>query len=127
MTPADGTRQETAEVPDAETHFALGPGEFVPFHRLAVDERWTVASGDALQLHLIHSDGEYEVCLLEPGATAVVRGGTLRAARLAPGGRLAVCAREANLSRAGLVEVPSGSEILRRHPLHARIVRDLTR
>jgi predicted cupin superfamily sugar epimerase len=119
---------DASRAEDTPTALTLEPGEFVPFHRLKVEESWSVAAGDPVQLHLIHTDGEYQVRTVDTGPSLVVPSNSLRAARLVPGGRMAIYARRALTELLpGLVEVPSASDILREHPLHESIVRELTR
>jgi predicted cupin superfamily sugar epimerase len=105
--------------------FTIGPEQFVPFHRTAHRERWKLLAGDPLELHLIHPDGEYEIRSLQTAAT--IEAGTLRAARLTPGGSRASCMREkAHPSASSDIVFPSAAEILREHPLHADVVRQFT-
>lgn len=112
----------------------VGPCEAVAFHRvLGGDETWSVVAGGPLELHLIHADGRYElrVLSLDPdavgGSTTTVEAGSLRAARLARGGRRALLRRAAAPGhRSGVREVPDPAEILRRHPLHRAVIRDLS-
>ena len=114
--------------------FSLGPGEAMAFHCVqGSDEAWTVVAGGPLELHLIHADGSYELRLLSidrnavEASTTTIEAGSLRAARLAPGGRRALFRRAAAPGhRTGVWDVPGAAEILRRHPLHRAIILDLT-
>ena len=129
----------TAPSPAAADHaggdtFSLGASEVMAFHRvLGSDETWTVVAGGPLELHLIHADGSYELRILsidrDPAgmSTTTIEAGSLRAARLVPGGRRALFRRAAAPGhRIGEREVPEATEILRRHPLHRAIILDLT-
>ena len=132
-------KDATAPSPAAADHaggdtFSLGPSEAIAFHRvLGSDETWTVVAGGPLELHLIHADGSYELRVLsidrDPAgaSTTTIEAGSLRAARLAPGGRRALFRRAAAPGhRTGERDVPGAAEILRRHPLHRAIILDLT-
>lgn len=110
---------------DGPAGLTLRAVEFVPFHRAQYDEWWTLLEGDAVELHVIHADGRYDVRALT--SIEKVDAGSLRAARLARGGRFARCSRHP-VPRPGDpgVEFPAASDILRQHPLHESAVRALT-
>ena len=112
----------------------VGSCEAVAFHRvLGGDETWSVVAGGPLELHLIHADGRYELRVLSldtdaaGASTTTIEAGSLRAARLARGGRRALFRRAAAPGhRIGVWDAPDPAEILRRHPLHRAIILDLT-
>lgn len=120
----------------AATHiyFLLPAEDFSAFHRVVPsDEIWHLYGGDDLELHLIHADGRYETKLLaaDPAAgepTAVVEAGCWQAARVAPGGAWSFggCTVAPGFDFADF-EMPTADDLLRLHPQHERIIRELTR
>ena len=120
----------------AATHiyFLLPAGDFSAFHRVVPsDEVWHLYAGDPLELHLIHADGRYERRLLTSDLAAgepmaVVEAGCWQAARVAPGGgwSLGGCTVAPGFDFADF-DMPAAAEILRHHPEHEAIVRELTR
>lgn len=120
----------------AATHiyFLLPAGDFSAFHRVVPsDEIWHLYAGDPLELHLIHADGRYERRLLTADLSVgepetVVEAGCWQAARVAPGGAWALggCTVAPGFDFADF-EMPPAEELLRLHPEHEAIVRELTR
>ena len=114
--------------------FRMRPGEVVEFHRVTgCEEIWTLDSGGPVELHLIHADGLYEirglsVDPLRAGYPATTIGpGILRAARLASQAPGAALRRSITPGQElGRIEKPGAAEILREHPLHEAIIKDLT-
>jgi predicted cupin superfamily sugar epimerase len=111
----------------------LQADEFSAFHRVVgTDETWELREGGPLEVHVIRRDGCHEKrrLSLEAGGirTETIERGTLRAARLAPGARMARVARLPRTQLDGLVrEFPTAREIVREHPLHEAVVLELTR
>ena len=111
----------------------LQADEFSAFHRVVgTDETWELREGGPLEVHVIRPDGCHErhrLSLEAGGArTETIERGALRAARLAPGVRMARVARLPQTQLNGLVrEFPSAREIVREHPLHEAVVFELTR
>jgi hypothetical protein len=120
----------------AATHiyFLLPAEDFSAFHRVVPsDEIWHLYAGEALELHLIHADGRYETRLLSADPAAgepmtVVEAGCWQAARVAPGGAWSFggCTVAPGFDFADF-EMPTAEDLLRLHPQHEAIVRELTR
>jgi uncharacterized protein len=78
-------------------YYLLAAGEFSALHRVTrSDELWHLYAGAALELHLLHDDGTYEVRLLtsdlaEGQPMAVVEAGCWQAARVRDGGAWSLC------------------------------------
>jgi len=115
-------------------YFLLPADDFSAFHRLRFsDESWHLYAGGPLELHVIHSDGTYEERILdsdlregEPAFT--VPAGSWQAARAATGGTwaLAGCTVTPGFEFADF-EMPAAAEIVREHPRHETILRELTK
>jgi predicted cupin superfamily sugar epimerase len=115
-------------------YYLLPADDFSAFHRVvATDEIWHLYAGDPLELHLIHQDGRYERRLLttdllagEP--TTMVEAGCWQAARVAPGGAWSFggCTVAPGFDFADL-EMSRAEEIIRQHPEHEAIIRQLTK
>jgi len=120
----------------AATHiyFLLPGDDFSAFHRVVPsDEIWHLYAGDDLELHLIHADGRYEKRLLsadpaEGEPMAVVEAGCWQAARVARGGAWSFggCTVAPGFDFADF-EMPTAEDLLRQHPQHEAIIRELTR
>jgi len=120
----------------AATHiyFLFPADDFSAFHRVVPsDEIWHLYAGDPLDLHLIHESGTYErrrlTADLEVGEPmTVVEAGCWQAARVSSGGAwsLGGCTVAPGFDFADF-EMPPAADIVRRHPEHEGIVRELTR
>jgi uncharacterized protein len=123
-----------ARLASTAIYFLLPPGEFSAFHEVRdADEIWHHYLGEAVEIHTIAPDGAYAMRVLgadlavgqEP--QVVVGAGTLQAA--APRGRsyaLCGCTVAPGFDFADFV-MPSRSELVRRFPAHADVIRRLTR
>lgn len=128
--PAGAARRAAA----THIYFLLPADDFSAFHRvIPSDEVWHLYAGSPLELHLIHADGGYERRVLTTDLAAgepmaVVEAGCWQAARVAPGGAwsLGGCTVAPGFDFADF-EMPAAAEILRDHPEHEAIVRELTR
>ena len=115
-------------------YFLLGERQFSAFHRVRwTDEIWHLYAGGPLELHTIDGrDGHTKRVLttdLELGEpTGVVAAGCWQAARLAPGSpwAFAGCTVAPGFEFADF-EMPPAGALLKDHPAHERIIRELTR
>ncbi|MBN1239939.1 MAG: cupin domain-containing protein [Gammaproteobacteria bacterium] len=115
-------------------YFLLAEGHFSAFHRVRCsDEIWHLYAGGPLELHIIDTAGARgsrtlttDVFSGEP--TAVVDAGCWQAARLAPGAKwaLAGCTVSPGFEFDDF-DMPPREKLLREHPSHAEIIRELTR
>jgi predicted cupin superfamily sugar epimerase len=115
-------------------YFLLPADDFSAFHRVRwTDEIWHLYAGGPLELHVIDRDGGYEKRVLtadlacgEP--TSTVEAGCWQAARVAPGEEWALggCTVAPAFEFADF-EMPAADEIVRQHPLHESIIRELTK
>jgi predicted cupin superfamily sugar epimerase len=71
--------------------FAVEAGLFSAMHRLPIDEVWHFYRGDPLELLLLFPSGEARVEVLGPAVQLTVPAGTWMGARVAAGGRWALC------------------------------------
>jgi predicted cupin superfamily sugar epimerase len=114
-------------------YFLLPAPDFSAFHRVRSDETWHHYAGDPLELHLLPPTGGHECRILtanldggEPQIT--VPAGWWQAARLAAGGKwsLAGCTVAPGFDFADF-ELPPAADIIRAHPAHAALIRELTK
>ena len=127
---------EPAVARDGSTaiYFLLTAEAFSAFHVLREsDEMWHHYAGDPVRLHTISPDGEHRVEVLGPrierGARPqiLVPAGSLQAAEV-PGSGFALCGCTVTPAFAlADFEMSSRDELVRRHPQHAAIIRQLTR
>jgi hypothetical protein len=115
-------------------YFLLAERQFSAFHRLRwTDEIWHLYAGGALELHTLDErDGHATHVLtsdLERGEpAAVVPAGRWQAARLAAGSSWAFCGCTVSPGfELADFEMPQADELIKEHPAHERIIRELTR
>lgn len=115
-------------------YFLVPAGEFSAFHRVThSDELWHLYAGDALELHLIHDDGTYEVRLLTANLTegepmTVVPAGCWQAARVADGGvwSLSGCTVAPGFTYADF-ELATAGSLVEQFPQHGEAIERFTR
>jgi predicted cupin superfamily sugar epimerase len=115
-------------------YFLLEAGDFSALHRVRSDETWHWYAGGVLELHLLDASGRHERILLgtewSTGARpqATVPAGVWQAARPTAGTAFVLCgctvAPGFDFSD---FEMPPRAELLRAFPMHADLVRALTR
>ena len=125
--------QHAARSAGTSIYFLFSSPDFSAFHRVATDETWHVYDGDPLELHLIHSDGRYELRLLTADLTrgepqTTVPAGCWQAARIAAGGAWALggCTVAPGFDFADF-EMPPAVVIVSEHPQHSALIYELTR
>ena len=115
-------------------YFLLAEQQFSAFHRLRwTDEIWHLYAGGALELHTLDERDRHATHVLtddlergEPAA--VVPAGCWQAARLAPGSSWAFCGCTVSPGfEFADFEMPEADQLIKEHPAHERIIRELTR
>ena len=108
--------------------FSAPDGLFSAMHRLPIDEVWHFYRGDPVELLLLFPSGEARVELLGPAVQLTVPAGTWMGARVAPGGRWALCG---TTMAPGFVpsdyEGGDADELCARYPAEADRIRALSR
>ena len=115
-------------------YFLLEKGNFSAFHKIQSDECWHFYTGDALHVHVIHSDGKLETIELgndfANGQTFqyVVPAGCWFASETAPGSEFSFvgCTVAPGFDFADF-ELAKADELLKLYPQHEVIIKRLCR
>jgi len=115
-------------------YFLLTRDNFSAFHRIKSDEVWHHYLGDALEIHMITPDGEYELAKvgkkMDQGERPqfVVPAGTWFASRVVDGGSfgLAGCTVAPGFDFADF-ELAGAAELIQACPRYSGIIQKLTR
>lgn len=110
-------------------YFLLRSGEFSAFHRLRSEEAWVHLAGAPLEIVLFEEPPRrLAIGPADAAASpvAVVPPGTLQAARPLGPFSLAACLVAPGFEFADF-EMPRRDDLLRRHPAHEALIRELTR
>ncbi|MBX3730022.1 MAG: cupin domain-containing protein [Candidatus Sumerlaeia bacterium] len=125
---------DAARAAGTAIYFLLEAGDFSALHRVRSDETWHWYAGGVLELHLLDASGRHEHVLLgtdwEAGARpqVTVPAGVWQAARPTAGAAFVLCGcTVAPGFDFADFEMPSRDELLRAFPMHADLVRTLTR
>ena len=117
VTSDDGRRRPALTV----IYFLLSDDECSTWHRLASDETWHFARGDALDIDLIDANGRHETLHLGPGGpwAATIPATTAFAARVAGSGfALVTCCVAPGFAFEDF-ELLDAAELAARYPQHA--------
>jgi predicted cupin superfamily sugar epimerase len=115
-------------------YFLLEKENFSAFHRIQSDECWHFYAGDALLVHVIHTDGSYACIRLgnhpeqDEVFQAVVPAGSWFASETAPGGEFSLvgCTVAPGFDFADF-ELADHSRLSVQYPVHAKLIQRLCR
>lgn len=122
-------RFKAPRVHSTAIYFLLHGGTFSAFHRIKSDELWHFYAGDPLTIHVLHLNGRREDLELGPGRfQQVVPAGAWFASRvMKPDGfTLAGCTVAPGFDFADF-EMATRAALIKQHPKHAELIRELTR
>ncbi|MBL3655205.1 cupin domain-containing protein [Fulvivirga sediminis] len=115
-------------------YFMLGKGDFSAFHRIKSDEMWHFYDGSALEIHIIHPDGKYEMVKLGRNISDgevfqyVVPADSWFGSRLGQSGDFALvgCTVAPGFDFKDF-DMPSKAHLINKYPDHEKIIRELSR
>lgn len=114
--------------------FLITPDAFSAFHKIESDEMWHYHDGAALEVLMIHENGELEINLIGPEIEAgqqlqaVVPAGCWFASRVIAGGEYALvgCTVAPGFDFEDFV-LAEKTELIAKYPIHTELISELTR